>query len=691
MRVLVTGGAGFIGSFLVDRLLRDGYGVRVLDSLDPQVHPHGAPSYLAPGAELLVGDVRDRRRCLQALEEVDAVVHAAAAVGVGQSLYRVEHYVDVNVRGTATLPRVPGRAPAAALEARGSDVDDPLRRGPHRRPSDGRRLRVGLRTEEGIRRHGWEPVCPETDEPLQPVPTPEDARPLARNVYALTKRWQEELVLALGAVYGIPVACLRLFNVYGPRQSLSNPYTGVIAIFLSRILAGQAPVVYEDGGQSRDFVSVHDVVEAMMAALDSPAADGEVINVGGGVARPVGLSPGRWPAWRGDRSWSRGSPGSSGRATCGRCVAALGRARELLGFEPRVGWEEGLREVVGLVPGRDRCRRVRPGRRGAAGAGTPLRGDPRRREPAVVKRIVVTGSSGLVGSEAVALFDARGWEVHGVDNDLRARFFGPDGDTSANLERLRRTTRRFTHHALDVRDRAGIDALWRAIRPDLVLHSAGQPSRDLARERPLEDFEINAVATLGLLEATRQHYREAAFVFMSTNKVYGDAPTRSTWWSCPPAGSTPRPPTARGSTTHCRVDASTHSVFGASKLAADVIVQEYGRCFDMATACLRAGCLTGGNHAGAELHGFLAYLARAVREGRVYRIYGYQGKQVRDNLHAHRRGHGLPGLPERPRRGAIYNLGGGRANSVSVLEAIARCGTTREAARRRVRYGAPGR
>ena len=351
MRVLVTGGAGFIGSFLVDRLLRGGWAVRILDSLDPQVHPHGAPSYLAPDAELLVGDVRDRRRCLEALEEVDAVVHAAAAVGVGQSLYRVEHYVDVNVRGTATLLEclAERRRPLQKLVVPTSMTL--YGEGLYRRPSDGRRLRVGLRTEEGIRRHGWEPVCPETGEPLEPVPTPEDAQPLARNVYALSKRWQEELVLALGAVYGIPVSCLRLFNVYGPRQSLGNPYTGVIAIFLSRILAGQAPVVYEDGGQSRDFVSVHDVVDAVMAVLDSPAADGQVVNVGGGVARPVGPLARTLAGLAGRPELAPRITGEFRKGDVRHCVADLGRARELLGFEARVGWEDGLREVVGWCRG----------------------------------------------------------------------------------------------------------------------------------------------------------------------------------------------------------------------------------------------------------------------------------------------------------------------------------------------------
>lgn len=200
MRVLVTGGAGFIGSFLVDRLLALGHTVRMLDNLDPQVHPRGLPPYLAPGAELLVGDVRDRGRCAEALDGIDAVVHAAAAVGVAQSLYKVEHYVDVNVRGTATLLQciAERQSPLRKLVALTSMTG--YGEGVYRRHSDGRRLRVGIRTEEEIQRWGWEPVCPETEEALESVSTPEGTELMARNIYALTKRYQEELALGLGAV-----------------------------------------------------------------------------------------------------------------------------------------------------------------------------------------------------------------------------------------------------------------------------------------------------------------------------------------------------------------------------------------------------------------------------------------------------------------------------------------------------------
>ena len=289
-----------------------------------------------------------------------------------------------------------------------------------------------------------------------------------------------------------------------------------------------------------------------------------------------------------------------------------------------------------------------------------------------MKRVVVTGSSGLVGSEAAAFFDQRGWDVHGVDNNMRRSFFGADGDTTWNLERLRRQTRHFTHHELDIRQREAILDLVRAERPDLLVHCAAQPSHDLARDRPFDDFEVNALATLNLLEAVRRHCPETPFVFMSTNKVYGDAPNERPLVEQPLRWEYADPADWEGIDEHCRVDATLHSLFGASKLSADVMVQEYGRYFNIPTVCFRGGCLTGPNHSAAELHGFLAYVARALREGRVYRVFGYKGKQVRDNLHSYDVCTAFEAFYKNPRVAAVYNLGGGRANSISVLEAIAR-------------------
>jgi CDP-paratose 2-epimerase len=288
-----------------------------------------------------------------------------------------------------------------------------------------------------------------------------------------------------------------------------------------------------------------------------------------------------------------------------------------------------------------------------------------------MKKVLVSGSSGLIGSECVAHFDARGWEVHGIDNNMRRDFFGPDGDTTWNLERLRRITKHFTHHQLDIRDRPAILELLKAERPVLIIHCASQPSHDLARDRPFDDFEVNAVGTLNLLEAVRRHRPECPFIFMSTNKVYGDAPNEKPLVELETRWDFADPADYQGISETCRIDASLHSLFGVSKVAADVMVQEYGRYFSIPTVCLRAGCLTGANHSSAELHGFLAYMARALKEGRTYRIYGYKGKQVRDNLHSYDVCTFFQAFYERPRVAAVYNLGGGRANSISVLEAIA--------------------
>ena len=346
MRILVTGGAGFIGSFLVDRFLSSGHDVRVLDALDPQVHPQGLPGSVPRDVDMRVGDVRHRGVCGDALEGVDAVVHAAAAVGVGQSLYRPEHYVDVNVRGTAALLEclIERRARGVKLIVLTSMTG--YGEGVYRRPSDGCLLRVGIRDEEGIRRAGWEPVCPETGERLEPAPTPEDAVLLARNIYALTKRYQEELTLSLASVYGFPAVCLRMFNVYGPRQSLGNPYTGVLAIFLSRLLAGQPPVIYEDGRQTRDFVSVHDVVRAVATTIESPAADGQVLNIGSGVPRPIGEIARTLARLTGHEGTEPTITGEFRQGDVRHCTADIGRARRLLGFEPQVSWETGLAELI---------------------------------------------------------------------------------------------------------------------------------------------------------------------------------------------------------------------------------------------------------------------------------------------------------------------------------------------------------
>jgi len=345
-KVLVTGGLGFIGSFVTDRLIADGHQVRILDNLDPQVHPGGVPAYVDRDAEVRIGDVRDRPVLSAALENIEMVVHCAAAVGVAQSLYRVHHFVDVNVGGTALLLELLAQRNERPEKLLVFTSMTGYGEGVYRRPSDGSLMRVGIRSEEGIHRFGWEPVCPETHEILEPIPTPEDAAPLARNVYALTKRYQEELALSLGQVYGFPVVCLRLFNVYGPRQSLSNPYTGVLAIFLSRLRAGQAPVVYEDGRQTRDFVSVHDVVDAAVSALKSPQADGHVLNIGSGVPRPIADCARVLARLMGRDDIEPLVNHQFRKGDIRHCTADTTRAVRLLAYSPRTKWEAGLAELI---------------------------------------------------------------------------------------------------------------------------------------------------------------------------------------------------------------------------------------------------------------------------------------------------------------------------------------------------------
>lgn len=289
-----------------------------------------------------------------------------------------------------------------------------------------------------------------------------------------------------------------------------------------------------------------------------------------------------------------------------------------------------------------------------------------------MKKLIVTGSNGLIGSEVVAYFDAQGWDVHGVDNNMRADFFGEKGDTRWNQRRLLATSQHFTHHELDIRDRAGVLSLIETVQPAMIVHAAAQPSHDLAASRPFDDFDVNAGGTLNLLEATRRHAPDAVFAHMSTNKVYGDRPNTIAMTELATRWDYADPAYADGITEQMSIDHSKHSVFGASKAAADVMVQEYGRYFGLKTCCLRGGCLTGPNHSGVELHGFLSYLIRCNLEEREYTIFGYKGKQVRDNIHAYDVARAIEIFYQHPQPGAVFNIGGGRANSVSILEAFDR-------------------
>jgi dTDP-L-rhamnose 4-epimerase len=343
-RILVTGGAGFIGSHLVDALLSRGAEVTVLDSLDPQIHTDGAPpDYLNHEAAFVRADIRDRTRLVALIRQADVVFHQAAAVGVGQSMYEVERYCDVNARGTSVLLDVLANERHGVRKLIVASSMSIYGEGCYRCPQHGYTA-SWQRPDEQLLAHDWEPHCPTCGAELVATPTPETAPMHAPNVYALTKKMQEELVLNVCSAYGLPAVALRYFNVYGTRQSLSNPYTGVAAIFMSRLMNGKAPMIFEDGLQSRDFVSVHDIVRANLAALDSAGADYRALNVGTGracsvleLARLLGHILGVEVEPQVTGEYRRGDIRS--------CVADTRSATRALGFEASVALEDGLREL----------------------------------------------------------------------------------------------------------------------------------------------------------------------------------------------------------------------------------------------------------------------------------------------------------------------------------------------------------
>ena len=288
-----------------------------------------------------------------------------------------------------------------------------------------------------------------------------------------------------------------------------------------------------------------------------------------------------------------------------------------------------------------------------------------------MKRILITGSSGLIGSEVCSYFAKKGWQVNGIDNNQRAVFFGPQGDTRWNQKRLEENIQGYKHYEADIRDRAAIKQIIQECRPDAIVHTAAQPSHDRAAAIPFDDFDTNATGTLNMLEATKQYSLQVPFVHMSTNKVYGDSPNEIALKELPTRWDYADETYANGIPETFRIDRTKHSLFGASKVAADIMVQEYGYYFNMPTVCLRGGCLTGPNHSGVELHGFLSYLIKCNLEGKKYFIYGYKGKQVRDNIHSHDVATFIDAYIENPRPAEVYNIGGGINNTCSILEAFA--------------------
>jgi CDP-paratose 2-epimerase len=286
------------------------------------------------------------------------------------------------------------------------------------------------------------------------------------------------------------------------------------------------------------------------------------------------------------------------------------------------------------------------------------------------KTALVTGSCGLIGSEVTRYFARMGFSITGIDNNSRAVFFGPEGDTAWVLSQLREEIPDYSHASIDIRDRPAVMDLVATLKPHLIIHTAAQPSHDRAAAIPFLDFEVNALGTLHLLEAARQFCPEAPFIHMSTNKVYGDRPNTLPLAELETRWDYADPLYEHGIAEDFSIDQSKHSLFGASKVAGDVMVQEYGRYFGMPTCCLRGGCLTGPNHSGVELHGFLSYLIKCNIEGREYRVFGYKGKQVRDNIHSEDVARFMYEFWKEPRQAEVYNLGGGKGNACSILEAF---------------------
>lgn len=288
-----------------------------------------------------------------------------------------------------------------------------------------------------------------------------------------------------------------------------------------------------------------------------------------------------------------------------------------------------------------------------------------------MRSILVTGSGGLIGSEVCQYFASPNWKVYGLDNNQRSKFFGPLGDTIWNQQRLVSTLGdQYSHIDIDIREREKVLKLIQDIRPDAIVHAAAQPSHDRAAAIPFDDFDTNAVGTFNLLEATRRYCAESPFIFLSTNKVYGDNPNKLSLAELPKRWEYQDASVYEGINETMSIDQCKHSLFGSSKVAADIAVQEYGRYFNMPTCCLRGGCLTGPNHTGVELHGFLSYLIKCNIEKKTYKIFGYKGKQVRDNIHSFDVSRFIDIFIDSPRSGEVYNIGGGRDNSCSILEAF---------------------
>jgi len=342
-RILVTGGAGFIGSFIVDELVKEGHSVRIFDNIEPQVHTKGMPDYLNKDVEFIKGDILDYDKLKKAVSDIDIIFHQSAMVGVGQSMYQVKRYMDVNTGGTANLLDILVNAEHDVKKLLVASSMSTYGEGAYECDDCGI-ISPSLRPEAQMKSGDFEIHCPKCKKPCKPLPTPESKNQECNSIYAITKKDQEEMCLLTGKAYGIPSVALRYFNVYGPRQSLSNPYTGVAAIFMSRIKNNNPPIVFEDGNQSRDFVSVHDIAQANLLAMKSKAADYEVLNVGSGSQVTI-LQVAETIAKLYNSDVKPKITGQFRKGDVRHCFADISKIKDKLGYNSKVAFEQGMKEL----------------------------------------------------------------------------------------------------------------------------------------------------------------------------------------------------------------------------------------------------------------------------------------------------------------------------------------------------------
>lgn len=672
-RILITGGAGFIGSHLADELLRHGYQVRVLDILEPQVHGSDCrrPEYLANDVELVRGDICDAETVQRSLDGVDAVFHFASLVGVGQSMYQMARYTSVNNLGTAVLLDALRERPverllvasSMSIYGEGLYVD-----------ADDRDVSPRPRSIEQMRRGEWE-LMDEKGRPLKPVPTPESKPADVASIYALSKLDQERMCLIFGDTYGIDSVALRFFNCYGPRQALSNPYTGVLAIFASRCLNGKPPLIFEDGQQTREAVHVGDVAKACRLALESPRAPQEVFNIGSGqpvsvydMAKAVceifsidGLEPQVTEEYR--------------AGDIRHCFSDISRARKILGYEPSISLEEGLLDLADWLSGHsdvtcsDEARqelisRGLVGGNDATPAHRPQNEIQKRNGHAnksSEKYVLITGGAGFVGTNVAAAHLDAGRRVLIFDNLSRP-------GVEKNLRWLQKTYG--NRVAVEICDVRNADALRTAVADaPAVYHFAAQVAVTTSLVDPAHDFAVNAQGTLNVLEACRHRHTPPPLLFTSTNKVYGNL--EDVLLARSGNAYVPQMSHIAEHGIDERRPLDLHSPYGCSKGVADQYVLDYARCYRMPNVVFRMSCIYGPHQCGTEDQGWIAHFVRRIIDGQPITLYG-DGCQVRDILYVDDLARAMiDSITSIDRTaGHVFNVGGGPRNAVSLLNVL---------------------